>query len=55
MVFKRPILQLTMHTYVVNNKPDYLEPVGMAIAEFYGDTAPAANAWIVITKRVNWE
>lgn len=35
-----------MHTYVVNNKLEYLEPVGMAIAEFYGDTVPAANTWI---------
>ncbi len=35
-----------MHTYVVNHTPEYLEPVGMAIGEFYGDTVPAANTWI---------
>lgn len=35
-----------MRTYVVNHTPEYLEPVGMAIAEFYGDTPPAANTWI---------
>jgi enamine deaminase RidA (YjgF/YER057c/UK114 family) len=35
-----------LRTYVVNHTPDYLEPVGMALAEFYGDTVPAANTWI---------
>ena len=35
-----------MRTYVVNHKPEYLEPVGAAIAEFYGDVTPAANTWI---------
>lgn len=35
-----------MRTYVVNHKPEYLEPVGMAIAQFYGDVTPAANTWI---------
>ncbi|MBN7795583.1 RidA family protein [Parahaliea mediterranea] len=35
-----------LRTYVVNHKPEYLEPVGMALAEFYGDTTPAANTWI---------
>ena len=35
-----------MRTYVVNHKPEYLETVGMAIGEFYGDTTPAANTWI---------
>ena len=35
-----------MRTYVVNHKPEYLEPVGAAIAEFYGDNTPAANTWI---------
>ena len=35
-----------MHTFVVNHTPDYLEPVGMALAEFYGETSPAANTWI---------
>lgn len=27
-----------MRTYVVNHTPEYLEPVGMAIGEFYGDS-----------------
>ena len=35
-----------IRTYVVNHTPEYLEPVGMALAEFYGDTPPAANTWI---------
>ena len=35
-----------MRTYVVNHKPEYLQPVGAAIAEFYGDITPAANTWI---------
>ena len=35
-----------MRTYVVNHKPEYLEPVGAAIAAFYGDVTPAANTWI---------
>ncbi|TQV82629.1 RidA family protein [Exilibacterium tricleocarpae] len=35
-----------MRTYVVNHKPEYLEPVGAAIAEFYGAVTPAANTWI---------
>ncbi len=35
-----------MRTYVVNHKPEYLEPVGIKIAEFYGDVLPAANTWI---------
>ncbi len=35
-----------MHTYVVGHKPEYLEPVGMALGEFYGDVTPAANTWI---------
>lgn len=35
-----------MHTYVVNHKPEYLESVGAAIGEFYGDITPAANTWI---------
>ena len=35
-----------MRTYVVNHTPEYLEPVGMAIGEFYGDKLPAANTWI---------
>jgi len=35
-----------LRTYVVNHSPEYLEPVGMALAEFYGDVTPAANTWI---------
>ena len=35
-----------MRTYVVGHKPEYLESVGAAIAEFYGDVTPAANTWI---------
>jgi len=35
-----------LRTYVVDHKPEYLEPVGMALAEFYGDCTPAANTWI---------
>jgi len=35
-----------MRTYVVNHKPEYIEPVGAALAEFYGDVTPAANTWI---------
>ena len=35
-----------MRTYVVNHKPEYLETVGPALAEFYGDSIPAANTWI---------
>lgn len=32
-----------MRTYVVNHKPEYLEPIGAAIGGFYGDVIPAAN------------
>ena len=35
-----------LRTYVVNQKPEYLEPVGAAIAEFYGEVTPAPNTWI---------
>ena len=35
-----------MRTYVVNHMPEYLEPVGVALGEFYGDVTPAANTWI---------
>lgn len=35
-----------MRTYVVGHKPEYLESVGAAISDFYGDTEPAANTWI---------
>ncbi len=35
-----------LRTYVVNHNPSCLEPVGAALAEFYGDVMPAANTWI---------
>ena len=35
-----------LRTYVVNHKPEYLEPVGAALAEFWGEVTPAANTWI---------
>lgn len=35
-----------MRTYIVGHKPEYLEPVGAAIAEFYGDAMPAANTLV---------
>lgn len=35
-----------MRTYVVNHRPEYLAPIGAALAEFYGDVIPAANTWI---------
>ncbi len=35
-----------MRTYVVNHKPEFIEPIGAALAEFYGDVIPAANTWI---------
>lgn len=35
-----------LRTYVVNHTPDLIEPIGAALAEFYGDVTPAANTWI---------
>ena len=35
-----------LRTYVVNHNPSLLEPIGQALAEFYGDVMPAANTWI---------
>lgn len=35
-----------LRTYIVNHKPEYLEPVCGAIAEFYGQEAPAANTLV---------
>lgn len=35
-----------MRTYVVNHTPDYIEPIGAALGEFYGDVVPPANTWI---------
>lgn len=32
-----------LRTYVVDYSPDKLAVIGAAIADFYGDTAPAAN------------
>ena len=37
---------VSLRTYVVNNNPSVLEPIGKAFAEFYGDSLPAANTWI---------
>lgn len=35
-----------LRTYVVNHNPSLIEPIGQALAEFYGDVMPAANTWI---------
>lgn len=35
-----------MRTYIVDHRPDYLEPIGAALAEFYGEATPAANTLI---------
>lgn len=35
-----------MRTYVVGHKPEYIEPIGAALGEFYGEVTPAANTWI---------
>ncbi|MCB2114500.1 MAG: RidA family protein [Parvularculaceae bacterium] len=35
-----------IRTYVVGHKPEYLEPVSTALAEFYGGGEPAPNTWI---------
>ncbi len=35
-----------MRTYIVGHRPEYLEPIGGAIAEFYGEVTPAANTMI---------
>jgi enamine deaminase RidA (YjgF/YER057c/UK114 family) len=35
-----------MRTYIVNHRPEYLAPIGAALAEFYGDVTPAANTLI---------
>ena len=35
-----------LRTYVVGHRPEYLAPIGEALAEFYGDVVPAANTWI---------
>ena len=35
-----------LRTYIVDHKPEYLEPVCGAIAEFYGEELPAANTLI---------
>ena len=31
---------------MVDHSPEKLEPVGMALMEFYGDVLPAPNTWI---------
>ena len=35
-----------LRTYVVGHNPALLEPIGIAIAEFYGDVTPATNTLI---------
>ncbi|EED35424.1 endoribonuclease L-PSP [Luminiphilus syltensis NOR5-1B] len=35
-----------IRTYVVNHNPEYMQPIGAALAEFYGDVTPAPNTWI---------
>jgi len=35
-----------LRTYVVGHNPALLEPIGRAMAEFYGDVKPAANTLI---------
>jgi enamine deaminase RidA (YjgF/YER057c/UK114 family) len=35
-----------IRTYVVNHNAEYMEPIGAALAEFYGDVMPAPNTWI---------
>jgi enamine deaminase RidA (YjgF/YER057c/UK114 family) len=42
----KPANVVRMRTYIVNHQPEYLEPIGMAISDFYGDTLPAANTLI---------
>lgn len=42
----RPADVVRMRTYVVNLKPQDLEVIGHAMAEFYGDVLPAANTLI---------
>ena len=37
---------IRLRTYVVNHNPSLMEPVGKALAEFYGEETPAANTWI---------
>lgn len=41
-----PANVVRMRTYVVNHSPEHIEPIGAALAEFYGDVIPAANTWI---------
>ena len=37
---------IRLRTYVVNHTPEKLEPVGMALGEFWGDVTPAPNTWL---------
>ena len=41
-----PANVVRMRTYVVNHRPEYLKPIGAAIAQFFGDIAPPANTLI---------
>jgi len=35
-----------LRTYVVNHNPSLLEPISIAIGEFYGEETPAANTLV---------
>lgn len=35
-----------IRTFVVGHRPEYLAPIGAALAEFYGEVTPAANTLI---------
>ncbi|MEQ8779307.1 MAG: RidA family protein [Roseibium album] len=37
---------IRLRTYVVNHTPEKLEPVGMALGEFWGKVTPAPNTWL---------
>jgi enamine deaminase RidA (YjgF/YER057c/UK114 family) len=41
-----PANVVRMRTYVVNHQPEFLNPIGAALAEFYGDVTPAANTLV---------
>jgi len=41
-----PANVVRMRTYVVDHRPEYLIPIGAAIAQFFGDAMPAANTLI---------
>lgn len=37
---------LRLRTYVVNHRPELLEPICAQISAFYGDALPGANTFI---------